>query len=660
MKRFLVLLALCASAFAAEAAAAPARALIVEPRRISGTERGAFQDAMADWTQACEALGIYYDTAPPEALPTYQALTGKWYWGLGGQYRQYELVIHPTTWCGYSTGYIGCNSDSLTLYATWDGSGGKPTNAQRVMQIMGGFPHVPSAGGTPYNPTGACTTGVQNLTNSFDYATGSTTTIYRPGGSRSWSTGGNADRPLAANLFDTGFPGILRNVIAANRNATASDGAGLERSYACDDCDSLVNVGNRDSSIVWARYRDANDTAPVVWAHYQQASYSNGAHSIIGMLAPLAMADSLLKHRLIGQKPGWEPIKLALFLNGAFQRSNPGAGSVQTGQARGWSPSDSTRGKAMVRDTLPQKLGIKITLGYNPDSVGAYAHEKAWYAGIPNLKFLPIPYTGAWGGVHGNASKYLLDDVYGFARARAIGFYGQSCTNPNDTTMTCGIKWAFARTDSIWPGRTCYAIYPPRGQLLPTQFGKKLSGFPSFDGFHAALYSAGVRVIVTEPDFADATPNSFGFNNASGGGMGYSIAATAGLPFPDTRRVTVWADSLHTGAPVGSILYAGAQLNNAEYQSSNRQPMHVYGEDFLNGALFGVRLRSDYRFYYHAFRTRSLVLRVDVAGLQGLAETGWPRRYAWWNQIKQAVYPTQEANALAGREIFRWVYVDEL
>jgi len=694
MKKLLFALAALAAFFHATpdfAQSAPARLLLITPR-TPGTNSDANPGAVTmnrvldDYTKILDKLGVYYEIHSQSQIPTIDALTGKYYYASygtrTGPYTTFD-VVWSTGWWKYqdwvgenpaAAPYVGTNRDSLTRYSMWDGASGRPTNSQRVIQIITGNTGFNVGVTNAWSNAASCSTGVSGYTmeGKFDpnRAQSSARTNFLSGSAIRWRTGNTSGEYSHPVALASSMPGILRNVIGQRQNAAGLAESAPSTSWRrvnCDDCDSLQSAEGSvpDTSVLWARYMFAGDKAPVIYNNPANG-FSGGAGSIdfAAVVGALAMADSLLGNRLIGQKPLWEPIKAAAFVSGNFQR-NMNNNNPLSGQSRGLtiaSPStdvDTVRYKQVVRDSL-RSLGIHYTFTLNPDSATVYRNELNWYADLQGIRFMPVSTTGLFTGTGssmGRASKYHTPDPFGGLRTRSVGWYGQPCSNfTDDTTTTCLLKWMFQRTDSIVPGRTCYAIYAPTADFLGTAIGQRGTGSLAVDSWAAAMWWAGARVVVQEVDNVSYAPNS----GATVNGAGQAIAANDWLGyFGSYRKFPVYMDSLHTGQQLGNLTFVTTQLNSDNNPSKNLDYVHSYANDFLTGLFCNLRYQNEVPFYYHIYRTRNNVYRIDAGSLAGTSPTGWPRRWGWWS-LKSAVNPTRVINKLAGRDIVKWVYVDEL
>jgi len=685
MKRLLAFALVALGLLSATASSsAPARALVISPRRIvNGDDFGPKKQAR-DAQQYLQTLGCYYDVAAPENITTMDALVGTWHPSgtQSGDSLRYDVVIHCEYFNAVDTGYPGVNRDSLTRYSVWTPA----QNARRAIHIFLGPPGISGYTTAAYGPVANCSTGVKTYSQAFlnDAAQGKT--IYVPGKPYRWRSGtgmaDGSDRPKPVALQTDGtIGGILRSVVAMRTNVAASDGtspaaANLHRGVLCDDCDSLVagEGAFADTALVWARYMIDGGVAtknPNIFVQYATGNgFGSGQQAVALPGIAFAMADSLLGNRFIGQKPGWEQIKLSLVLQGAGARSVVGAGSMASGNAANICLADSARYKPVVQDSIDKKLNIPFDMTFNADSAQAYLYEVNWYKSLKNAKFMPLPYTNFWNGPDGNTGKYRLQDPFGVSwNARTYGTYG--ATHSDDDTTVAGIWYnAFARIDSIFPGKVCYTIMPPKEFMIPSavSFNGNMAGFPSVDSIAAALYWSKARTVIFNPDNVQ---NVYNTHYSVNGGNAFIAASVPGAWFTGEKRYKVWASTARSSPPVGSIFFAASGLSPAEGGEYNLNLQHDYANDFLQGVFYGNRLYNDYRFYYHSFRTPNHVMKIWVGSLHGEKASGstytagvagssdWPRRWGWW-MAKTAVYSTQAINYFAGRTVIRWVHSDEL
>lgn len=677
MRRLLAALAaLYLLAAPAEAAVAvPAKLVILTPTSYANADNRAYGVQLRAWTQALDNLGVYHTEVRADQMWGCDQLTGtlRSYGrsGAGTVTNSYDVVIALPWYSAMST-----SMDSVTKYSYWTGANASlPANSARVIQIFAGPPAASGITSASFGPTSTCSTGVKSFTLTNP---GSITpdrramTAYLAGSSIVWKewTGVQA---AGMNTLADATPGILRPVLGFKTSAAgrATVGGDASRYNACFDCDSMISYSTDypDSAYLWARYRDANDRAPMIYSFMGPQPFGAYSYSIAAIVGAISMADSLLGGRLIGQKPGWTPLKASIYIAGGFKHSTATA-SYATFDGGGVFVGDTTFLKTTL-DSLAG-LGVPVTLGVNVDTIASYPNEKAWFARYTNFKYAIESTTGAWGTAPngpnaGEASATRHVDLFGYERDRTMGYWGQTCTTAADTSVACNLLSARAIIEAAWPGKFCGAVAPLKLDMIPAQYTRFVSGsgyhpsVPDLDSTNTALYWAGIRTVIVGPDHVDTSPNtSWSLNGASA----QVVAGSYKAAFNAQRRRTVYADPATKTTPIGSIFYAVRQLDNAESPGSDFNlgstsvNTHNYAGDFVQGLFTNLRLNNDYRFYYHTFRTQNTVFRHELGAFAGSGD-GTGKRSGWW-QVKYAVNQIKAINRLAGRTVVQFVYADEL
>lgn len=656
----------------AVANAVAARVLVVTPARYPSNDDRAFQNQLRAWTMSLDALGVYHTEVRADQIWGCDMLTGTLRYGgrapLGTRTTSYDAVITVPWFSAFSTSH-----DSLTRYSFWDGSSTSlPANASRVIQIMAGPPATNSITSATWGPTAQCSTGVKSFTlvsNGTTGYVGPARSTYLAGTSLVWKTFYDMQAPRM-NIASDATPGILRPVFGWKTSAAGGPtvgGAG-HRFELCFDCDSMVTYDSNypDSAFLWARYMYATDTHPVIYAWQGPGmSFGGGTYSTSAIVGAIAMADSLLGGRLIGQKPMWEPLKASIYIGHGFTHST-GATSYATFDGGGVASGDTT----FLKQTLDSlaKLGVPVTLGVNVDSIASYPNEKAWFANYTNFKYAIESTTGAWGTAPngpnaGAASSTRHVDLFGYERDRTMGYWGQTCLTAADTSVACNLITARAIIEAAWPGKFCGAVSPTKADFIPAQYTKFVTGsgyhpsVPDLDSTNTALFWAGIRTVIVDPDIVDTSPNtSWSLNGA----QAQITAGSYKAAFNTQRRRTVYADPFTKTTAVGSIFYADRELVNAEATGSNMNLslQHNYTEDFMQGLFTNLRNLSDTRFYYHTYRSRNSVFKTEIGAFAGIGD-GTGKRSGWW-QVKHVVNQCKAINALAGRTVVKFVYADDL
>lgn len=671
MRRLLAALAaLYMLAAPAVASAAAARALVITPASYPNNDDRAFQNQLRAWTMTLDALGVYHTEVREDNIWGCDMLVGTVRKGgrafFGTDTTHYDVVVSVPFYSARST-----SLDSVSRYSYWTGaSQSLPANHNRVIQIMAGPPSISGITSATWGPTASCSTGVKSFTMVATAAigiSGPTRTTYLAGSDLVWKNFYGMQGPRM-NVLSDATPGILRPVFGWKTSAANSDGnVGGSRFEKCFDCDSMITYSSTfpDTAIMWARYMTGNTAAPMIFTWQgPNMAFGGGNYATAPIVGSIAMADSLLGGRLIGQKPGWSPLRAAIYIGSGFKHS-AGATSYATFDGGGVASGDTTFLKTTL-DSLAG-LGVPITLGVNVDSIASYPNEKAWFANYRNFKYAIESTAGAWGTAPNGpdasaASSTRHVDLFGYERDRTMGYWGQTCTTAADTSVACNLLSARAIIEAAWPGKFCGAVAPTKLDLIPAQYTKfRTSEYhpsvPDLDSTNTALYWAGIRTVIVGPDHVDTSPNtSYSLNGAGA----FVAAASYKAAFNAERRRTVYADPATKTTPIGSIFYATRMLDNAESSGSNLNLtlQHNYSEDFMLAFFTNLRNLGDTRFYYHTYRSRSSVYRTELGSFAGVGD-GTGKRSGWW-QVKHVVNQCKAFNTLAGRTVVQFVYADEL
>lgn len=667
MKRFLAALAALWMLLVAHPATAEKMLFVIKTRTSYGDKSNS--DARTHLLQrmevqkTAETLGIDGDFFFDYQVPTKNALTSN---HNGVQYGGTVIVG-----ARFGTALSGlCYEDSLTLYSVWDGNSGRPTNAQRRPIL---FMCVPNVSGNnsallTYSTAGsppACSTGTALSISTFASigAGGQVRSAFLAGSSMTWK---EWDCIYPVPRLSTAPPGILRTIVGfkitpANTYVSGGD-------YRCgDDCDdvgSTIQTTSDSLGILWARYIDSAPTSRkqamfFCWPTANTA-FGGGTYSQAAMAMGLAALDSAAGKTMIGQRPGWKPVEMALVIGRGFSESTPNTaptppsnygGIARTGGAGGNAP-DSVRIKATL--DLMGAWGVPWTVTACPDSVAINKGFLSWWSRLKSVQYAVEVTNGTWTGAKLNStSKFATNDPFGHLSARAIGYYGNPMA-ADDTTMQALAKFAKDRIDSV-TGAASRAIFPAHYDGIPINFA--LRKLPNIDTYNMALWTAGYRVVVFAPDMANSNPSmTWGrkgqLTQSDWATDNYSFgSAEVSYPvFTDSTARTKIGRITHVMCPTGLI---------AEYPSSNLVMNHNAANDFIQSVFTGIGLSQDYQNYYHSFRQPRRIFRVEAYSLGAQSAVDNPNRYGYW-QMKQVVMSMKALNQIAGRTVVKFVMAGDL
>lgn len=608
-----------------------------------------------------DKLGMDYDIFPDYAFPTIYGFN------VTAGFPPHTRSYAATAYIGYRAGTQvsgDFSADSFTVFSPWNGAGGRPTNQQRNPIVLFGTPTINNSSGA-WQSAALCSTGVSVALSPFSslgYG-GQSHSAYLVGTNFVWKEWDNL-YPLPR--IATPPPGILRTIIGfktANATPFASGG-----DYRCQDCDEIIGGTSAAASDtlgpLWARYIDSAPTSRSQAMFFcwpaPNHSYRGGSYSAASIAQAFVALDSAAGGKLIGVRPGWKPIDIALVIGRGFSRSAPTTaptlptnygGVAFNGGAGGF--TDTTRLYQTAGDV--GRLGAPITLTVNIDSVQANWQENRYWAQIPSIQYALESTSGAISSSKTTrASKYRIADPFGAQRARAIGYFGNPIAD-DDTTMQGLLRFGRARIDSIWPGKASRAVFPCNYDGIPSNF--PFRSLPNINTYNMALWTAGFRVVAFAPDYPNTSPS----NTWSLNGSGNAVWATENAWFgPAEQRYPVFTDSAST-TKIGSVFHVAVPTGFiAEYSNKNLIMAHNAANDFVQGIFTDNGVAQDYINYYHSFRQPRHILRYEAYSLYS-NNVDEPNRYGYW-QMKSVVHSMKALNALSwkGREIVRFVYAGDL
>lgn len=442
------------------------------------------------------------------------------------------------------------------------------------------------------------------------------------------------------------------------------------------------NVHDHSGDTVAAAQMIFANSAVTIGVDDGSAISRNGdAFEYASLFVALAALDSLMDGGLIGGADpfNWRPKVMAVTIDGAFARCDQQ-------YSQGVYLPDSAAVKATV-DSLAA-YGIPFLVGVNVDSVAAYPYEKAWWA-KGGARFTPQVWSGV-NGANGAASyaagRYTLRDLFGHARQRQA--YGPADGAANDTSFYSQLKFAFARNDSLFPGRSSRFLLPPLDDFVPTN---SIKG----DSILIAAWLAGASGIRISAQ--DTLRRAYQTTNVQQRGYrglkllghtgeyvtgGSRLIAVPGGTYAVGYFVT---DSGYAYQPFCTIaerqlsgivrgVWRGTEVTHPTSGSSFRTQFQTYGSSTQPNLLVTkVADGCDANLYHNGWglASRASILKVAASALGGSTyisdlrqpgrwgETGNPTRPGWW-AIRATDGFRAVVNAVAGRTLIRWGYPEDI
>lgn len=647
------------------------RVAVITPSATYGSSGNATSSSkyqIGKWLELLDVMGVQYDVLPQSACPTTQISNGTIVFPSGS--RSYSAFIH-IGWKVGGTNAAGYNPDSL-----WRAGDAVTTRARwsSVPQIFCG---PTTSVGVDFAGTSACTTGIASLPAAYaSVDAGIGTHMFLTNGPEIWhdySTNSTTYPPATTGTVYAATPrnnaittGITRTIVGTKR--ASFDWTGL--SAKIDDI-TRPTQAQADTFVLMARYRGAGDAAPniFVWPHA-----SNGPNPVVSLMAmALAVADSASGRQIIGQKPGWAPRKIGVYISRAFTRGS----YIELGS------NHESRGIFCIADSCDSNyfkygidslaaLNIPYTIGVNVDSISAYPYEKAWWNRLPNKKFT----VESWNAVSkpaaiDTAGVVWQPDIFGKVRTRSLfpssgRSIGGTCP-AGDTSLTCLLT--YARNKLAVNGLTPFskALLGPESDYLPKNF--TATNMPSWDSLGVALLAAGYSHIIANADAVASAPVQFSVN---GSGTTQTAVTDPGvLDGFRERTIPIYTNRYNSGQTrVGTIraLAMRGFVDDPQTYTVKLTPMfnlgaitHPYGNEFLQGVFGNVWYAGDMPYYFHSFRTPTsvYVLRAGGLGSYGSFDLGAGTRYEYY-LLKWVYNQVSAINRLAGRSLVTFTSVDEL
>lgn len=636
----------------------------------SGSADASARQQVGKWLELLDVMGVQYDVLPQSACPTTQISNGTISFPSGN--RAYSAFIHigwkvgGTTAPGYNPDSLWRAGDAVTTRARWSS----------VPQIFCG----PSTSvSVDFAGTAACTTAIASLPVPYSSAdAGIGTHMFLTNGPEVWhdySTNSTTYPPLTSGTVYAATPrnnsittGITRTIVGIKRTNVYGGWDG--NSSPTIDTFTRPTQAQSDTFVLMARYRGPNDAAPniFVWPHA-----SNGPNPVVSLMAmALAVADSASGRQIIGQRPGWTPRKIGVYISRAFTRGDYRAvGSNH--ESRGFfclsDSCDSVFFKSSI-DSLAT-LPIPYTIGVNVDSVANYPYERAWWSRLPNRKFT----VESWNAVSkpsttDTAGVVWQPDIFGKVRTRTLfpatgRSIGARCP-AGDTSLTCLLT--YARNKLAFNGLTplSRALLGPESDYLPKNF--TAANMPTWDSLGVALLAAGYSHIIANADAASSAPVQFSVNGS--GTVQPAVSDPGVLDGFRERSIPIYTNRYNSAqVRVGTIraLCMRGFVDDPQNTTFKLTPMydlqcitHPYGNEFLQGVFGNIWYSGDMPYYFHSFRTPTsvYVLRAGGLGNYGNSQTT-NTRYEWYF-LKWMYNQISAVNKLAGRSVVQFVSVDDL
>jgi hypothetical protein len=673
---------LCALVALCLALPAQAGRLLVIKQNTPATSEGlsVISKELAIRKAVLDALGVDYDVVPQSVVaaringPATNLNQAAIRTGLvsfndvGTVQRQYAGVVHmgfTVAGAGGNTRVTGYNPDTLTLARS---SGGVSVTWPSVPQLFLGIGNVPSAG--IYTSVAACSTGVTSGGLSSFQDNAQRLSLHMVGQPEVWNENGGhiyyrEDLTRGLTIL-AGTPGITkaRVVIRSNSSAFRENGR-----TSCTDCDSIGRPATyfespaADTALIWTRQRDINDLSGM--QIFMLPSYANNGPSetdVFTFAMSIAIMDSATGGQIIGQKPGWEPLKVGFVVSGAFTRSKSDASSSSCWSCHGTQPSDTALVKAGIDSLAALKIPVVVTV--NVDSIATYPYEKSWWTRLKLARFSPESrvYIDSLNANQGqtNASRYNAPDVFGAYRSRQLITptrfdYCTACGN-GDTTLSCQLAFMRGRLDSVpeFRGRMSSTIFAPFFDYVPRNFQR--SNMPQADSFAVALLRSGYDTAINGTMFMGSTPSaSWGTQS----GSPFSAGPSTNAPntwYPNPRLQTVkgvngqtigqlrWLNMRHIDEDPGGLHYA----------------FHATSNEFATGMFMSPWYISDTPYWNHVMRSRLSVYLIKPGDLGWLKNaTSNPTRTGYLD-IKWLVNQIRAVNKFANRTVIAITYPEDI
>lgn len=699
------------------------RVAVTTTHTVNTSETGQ-QSNFRYWTKVLDLMGVDYDVyqLPAKAsggmvlgeLRTEWARTGVF--RRGGTTRQYQAVIH----IGFSFSgntMINWRPDSLLLQRT-DAARGLTWPEVDQLYVINTFAQsgaIKNGGlgsclqcstGTSYTIPGAFNDRNKQITASIDGTTlewkdwGSYFTtasaVGVPLGDFDYTDGADSSGNVRAGV-PTGS--VTRSIVdirlshsmestgqADNAIANASS---IER---CLNCDGRLPASRRttatrlgdaswgqyppDTSIFWERRRGApgprlnsNDGRIfIVWPNSTNSQYQ----SIGLMMMALAALDSSSYARdtirIIGQRSGWTPPRIAIHLQGGFARSDQAVSSSDYRARAFGTPGDSTVYKAMIDSLAALDVPMTVDVNASDDSLEAFAYQYAWWRRIPQIAYAPAPWvsttttlaSGTGAGQVGDVNS--ARDLFGTTNP-SHWHVGQFAASGNSYPLTTDESYyaklvrTMARMERNFPGRVARTLIAPSWDYIPARYNNLTTLGSWRDSMLIATWRAGIRSVLISADVFATTPNSNFVFSSGPARFGTTAIADPAFFGSDQGVYPVYDGTTF----LGNLRATATRGQMREPYDANMRLTHNWNHEFLLGLAGGPWYIVDMPNYYHNFRTSLGVFTVplSVLGNTHASITGARPSPGWW-QAKWLVNQMKAVNHLAGRQVVRFVHLDEL
>jgi len=660
-------------------------------------------------TGLLDRMGINYSYAPPEAMRTEFARTGKMVWDYGtaaARVEQFDglLIINAIGKLGDTTPYW--NPESLTFSATVTGteaSHGRSVPAIPVLEI---FSHLSDMGVTGANQALRDSAGRDSIglltTGTADFRRGWTTcqlvTATRPEGSANawWSTGYVAGMTPNTTRPAGGLRGLLRHQGNTASSLYFYESDGEPGSNVASWLDSMefnpsANGAGLDTFVVIERMMNhITGAKPITFAYpfgmsscLGDSSQSSSHRVPCEYDVPTVMwsiyhLDSLLGKRLVQKK-----IQASVVLRGAASRS----GYRNSG---GMFPGDENN-VYDTRDSLRRNCPkIKWTIATNTDSAAHYASELNEWKRLGNVRFTPTNMRGVLDTLHVSTGTPAYGaDPLGRYRARtvAVGPYNLVSGVPQDTSLYSLLRYERAKLASVVGENVSGCLVAPMDDWTPKNtrpFRDATSGVSlSPDSVLFAIKSAGFTTIMynSQRPFSAATMIGYKVPKQGTATVVMRGGAKFSMRFLAHTGYSIAGSALQQDMRADSVLIPGVS-NNCNALTLSPSSAYAYNQVMIPAYehhrwWYGLTMNRyrDYDFMipfwfdawedvnkpkddvlYDLKAANIVTLSVQDFGSGGFAR---PSRPGYW-AIKSLYNAFEAMNAAAGRTVCEFVFPEEL
>ena len=453
-----------------------------------------------------------------------------------------------------------------------------------------------------------------------------------------------------------GMERVLVGASSGRSEGTQQDIQGVASTeFPCIWCDSVYTTspGVGDSAIVWMRYFDHVPGAkPIIYS--QSNDYAGTALNIPALWVGLAMLDSLAGGAVFSGAT--RTPEFGILVPGLASRGAAVGFPSSTG---GLVADDTTNTYRAMGDSLAT-LGVPIAFGapVNMDSVLSYKRD-IQYVMSKSSRFSLFPFqrfgldtAQADLGTNGRTACDRPTDLWGAWRNRTA--IGDGTMVGADSSLYSHVKLAFARLDSLYPGRVDHALYAPLDDWTPKSYARI-----GPDSLYSALAYGGARAVVTNFRIANAQ-------------LGKPVTSRQGARWTTGKERAPYAFG---GTSVNVLAAAPIDSGSARFDNGNGQVGTHGGFDtfkaidrFWLGLVVG-RNSPQYGYSYDSWSAdssnafvRTLVVPVAAFGSGNRADMATlPTRPGWW-YTKAIVNATKVINSYGypGRTYVRVAKVEDV